>query len=244
MLIPTFGRHLLKFWVEIKKLEKPRWAKWNSFCWLLQWTSMNRRQIFSFHIVLKCQRSSATQTFARLQYFCTFVIEIKDRMQYCMEEPKRGCRARALSIGTRLLYALRAALRAARAGVIKNKNKLYISAKRNRISNEIYKNYKIRLSHLLNVSEKQYYQESLDKHLSNMRKTWEIIKMVINKNKNKTTNSEFLVNNRLTTDKTKVVNGFNKYFVSVGATLAKAMAKPNVSPMHFIQQTVMETFLY
>ena len=59
---------------------------------------MNGRQIFSIHIVLKCQRSSEAQTFARLQYFCTFVIEIKDRMQYCMEEPKRGCRARALSI--------------------------------------------------------------------------------------------------------------------------------------------------
>ena len=116
MLIPTFGRHLLKFWVEIKKLEKPRWAKWNSFCWLLQWTSMNGRQIFSIHIVLKCQRSSEAKTFARLQHFCTFVIEIKDRMQYCMEESKRGCRARALGIGTRLLYALRAALRAARAG--------------------------------------------------------------------------------------------------------------------------------
>ena len=118
MLIPTFGRHLLKFWVEIKMLEKPRWANWNSFCWLLQWTSMNGRQLFSIHIVLKCQRSSETQTFARLQHFCTFVIEIKDRMQYCMEESKRGCRARALGIGTRLLYALRAALRAARAGVI------------------------------------------------------------------------------------------------------------------------------
>ena len=81
---------------------------------------MNGRQIFSIHIVLKCQRSSEAQTFARLQYFCTFVIEIKDRMQYCMEEPKRGCRAQALSKGTRLLYALRAALRAARAGVIKS----------------------------------------------------------------------------------------------------------------------------
>ena len=67
---------------------------------------MNGRQIFSIHIVLKCQRSSEARTFARLQYFCTFVIEIKDRMQYCMEEPKRGCRARAL--GTRSLYALRA----------------------------------------------------------------------------------------------------------------------------------------
>ena len=79
---------------------------------------MNGRQIFLIHIVLKCQRSSEAQTFARLQHFCTFVIEIKDRMQYCMEESKRGCRARALGIGTRLLYALRAALRAARAGVI------------------------------------------------------------------------------------------------------------------------------
>ena len=126
---------------------------------------------------------------------------------------------------------------------IKRKNKLYISAKRPRISNEIYKNYKNRLSHLLKLSEKQYYQESLQKHRSNMRKTWEIIKMVINKNKNKTTNSEFLVNKRLTTDKTKVANGFNKYFVNVGATLAKTIAKPNVSPMHYIQQTVMETFI-
>ena len=115
MLIPTFGRHLLKFGVEIKKLGKPRWAKWNSFCWLLQWTSMNGRQIFSIRIVLKCQRSSEAQTFARLQHFCTFVIEIKDRMQYCMEESKRGCRAWALGIGTRSLYAL---LRAGRVGVI------------------------------------------------------------------------------------------------------------------------------
>ena len=65
------------------------------------------KYIFSIHIVLKCQRSSEAQTFARLQYFCTFVIEIKDRMLYCMEEPKRGCRARALSNGTRSLYALR-----------------------------------------------------------------------------------------------------------------------------------------
>ena len=138
MLIPTFGRHLLKFWVEIKKLEKPRWANWNSFCWLLQWTSMNGRQIFSIHIVLKCQRSSETQTFARLQHFCTFVIEIKDRMQYCMEESKRGCRARALGIGTRLLYALRAALRAARAGVMKSR----------------FYNFKIviNLIHIINVS--------------------------------------------------------------------------------------------
>ena len=62
--------------------------------------------------------SSEAQTFARLQYFCTFVIVIKDRMQYCMEEPKRGCRARALSIGTRSSYALRATLRASPAGVI------------------------------------------------------------------------------------------------------------------------------
>ena len=57
------------------------------------------------------------------------------------------------------------------------------------------------------MSEKQYYQESLEKHKSNMQKAWEMMKMVMNKNKNKTTNSEFLVNNRFTTDKTKVANG-------------------------------------
>ena len=80
---------------------------------------MNGRQIFWIHIVLKCQRSSEARTFARLQYFCTFVIEIKDQMQYCMEEPKQGCRARALGTGS--LYALRAALCAGLAGVNNSK---------------------------------------------------------------------------------------------------------------------------
>ena len=56
--------------------------------------------------------------------------------------------------------------------------------------------------------------------------------MVISENHDKTTDSEFLVNNRITADKDKVSNGFNKYFVNVGAALTKTIAKPNVSPMH------------
>ena len=52
--------------------------------------------------------------------------------------------------------------------------------------------------------------------------------MVINISKNKNTKSEILVHNKVTTVETKVANDFNKCFVNVGATLAKAVARPNV----------------
>ena len=105
-----------------------------------------------------------------------------------------------------------------------------------------YKQYRNKLNHLLRIGEKKYLKEQLWKHKSNMRKTWEIIENVINKSRNSTIKRIFHVNNVKTSDKIVISNGFNKYFVNVGATLANSIPRSDKSPMSYINQNIMDTF--
>ena len=69
---------------------------------------------------------------------------------------------------------------------IKVKNKLYVSRnKGNDIEQKIafYKTYRNRLNHILRSAERKYYQDLLIRHKSNTKKSWNVIKMVINKRK-------------------------------------------------------------
>ena len=128
---------------------------------------------------------------------------------------------------------------------IKTKNELCIKSQHKKANPDImhkYKQYRNKLNHLLRIGEKEYLKEQLWKHKSNMRKTWEIIKNVINKNRNSSTNTIFDVNNVKTSDKKVISNGSNKYFVNVGATLAKLIPRSDKSPMSYINQNIMDTF--
>ena len=44
-----------------------------------------------------------------------------------------------------------------------------------------YKRYRNRLNHVLRAAERKHYNEQIIKHKSNLKKTWGIIKEVINK---------------------------------------------------------------
>ena len=86
---------------------------------------------------------------------------------------------------------------------IKTKNKLYIKSQYKKANPDImhkYKQYRNKLNHLLRIGEKEYLKEQLWKHKSNMRKTWEVIKNVINKSRNSTIKTIFHVNNVKTSD--------------------------------------------
>ena len=69
---------------------------------------------------------------------------------------------------------------------MKIKNKLYVSRNRgNETERRIfhYKTYRNKLHHLLRAAERQYYQDLLTEHKSNLKKSWQVIKMIINKRK-------------------------------------------------------------
>ena len=76
---------------------------------------------------------------------------------------------------------------------IRKKNKLYKKyLKMPSALNEItYKSYRNKLNHILKKSERQHYSDLLTANKSNIKKIWQIMKNIVNKNKIKKIQSKF-----------------------------------------------------
>ena len=113
---------------------------------------------------------------------------------------------------------------------IKHKNKLFkISQKHPTAYNKMmYKDFRNKTTALLRITEKQYYQEQIIENKNNLRKTWVIIKQVINKNKNSKICDKFTSGKNTITGPKTIANAFNNYFVNVGATLASKIPDQGV----------------
>ena len=120
---------------------------------------------------------------------------------------------------------------------IKNKNKLYMNRHKGNFeeNDAFYKKFKNRLSHILKTAERKYYAEQILKHKSNMKKTWAIIKQVINKNKYSSTCKKFKHNDKTIEDGVDIANGFNDFYVNVGQSLARKIPKTNKAPCDFMK---------
>ena len=119
---------------------------------------------------------------------------------------------------------------------IKTKNKLYIKSIKhpNLFNINNYKKYRNKLHSILRKYERDYYDQLLSLNKSHLRKSWQIIKDVINRNRNKATCNEFNINNKCVTDNAEIADIFNKFFVNVGPNLAKSISNVNVNPTSYI----------
>ena len=107
---------------------------------------------------------------------------------------------------------------------IKTKNKLYINRYKGRDHDkkcEKSKAYRNKLNHLLRSAERKHYQDLLNEHRCNIKKSWQIIKTVINKRKHNAVCTKFKCNDTTITDGNDIANRFNNFFVNIGASLAK-----------------------
>ena len=109
---------------------------------------------------------------------------------------------------------------------IKHKNK--ISRNPTAYNVMMYKDCRNKTTALLRITEKQYYQEQIIDNKNNLRKTWVIIKQVINENKNSKTCDKFTSGKSTITDPKTIANAFNNYFANVGATLASKIPDQRV----------------
>ena len=128
---------------------------------------------------------------------------------------------------------------------IKTKNKLYRRYKNTRNpEHELqYKQYRNKLNKLLFEAEKDHYEKLLDEITNNLRKSWRILKDVINKKKVTSSCSKFVVNGKTTTDKMKIANGFNQYFVNIGPTLTSNIPQDNKSSTTYMESRVFESMV-
>ena len=75
-----------------------------------------------------------------------------------------------------------------------------------------------------------------------MKKSWGIIKQIINRNqKPHIQNRSKIWDNLITSDKNFICNRFNDFFVSIGPTLAKPIPKVNESPLSYMGNRLIES---
>ena len=113
---------------------------------------------------------------------------------------------------------------------IKTKNKLFNCYVRNKsqVNHSRYKTYGNKLKHILNFSKKLYYDEYFSYHVNNIKATWRGIKQLISLKGGKLSfPSRLIVGDDTLTDAKSIANAFNKYFSSIGPTLANAIQPGN-----------------
>ena len=120
---------------------------------------------------------------------------------------------------------------------IKRKNKLYHKYKKiDSVMNEKkYKEYRNKLSSCLRYAEKQYYFELIQKYKSNLRKSWNIIKSIINKNRSNITQNKFrLSEGTFVTNGVEICDRFNDFFTTIGSSLDKKIPIAHKKPTDYL----------
>ena len=86
--------------------------------------------------------------------------------------------------------------------------------------------------------EREFYDSQFKNNINNMKKSWVLIKEIINKQKSKTVSNQFIINGKNTTYPMEIAEGFNKFYINVGPSLAsKIKDKNDICPTTFIKQS-------
>ena len=122
---------------------------------------------------------------------------------------------------------------------IKNKHRLhtkYLKHPTTENKNK-YISFKNRLNHVLRITERHYYQQELSNCQNNMKKSWQLIKDIINKNKKKTQASpKIYINGHLSENSQDIANSFNKFFTEIGPILDAKIPISQTCPTSFIKK--------
>ena len=129
---------------------------------------------------------------------------------------------------------------------IKTKNLLFLKSRKDPSLATVtsYKTYRNLLNSLLRKAEKQHYHELMENNKNNLRKSWQIIKNIINRRNDTKTNKKFLVDNRLITDRMAIADGFNDFYINVGANLAKSIPTNTNDPMAYMTDLYNNNSIY
>ena len=127
---------------------------------------------------------------------------------------------------------------------IKHKNKLYYkSLKYKTAYNDLkYKCYRNKLKHIIAKAEKDHFAKLLDANKSNMKKTWGVLKDIVNKSKSRKIQSEFKLNDgNITSNKLVISEKFNEFFINIGPSLAEKIPKVARTPESYLGQRINDT---
>ena len=126
---------------------------------------------------------------------------------------------------------------------IKRKNTLYKRYLKNPSSDKEneYKSYRNKLNHVLRIAEREHYFNLITFNKSNLKKTWSIMKSIINK-KVKSKNADYFMQGSLKiTDKEVIASKFNDFFVNVGVSLSDKIPQSSRSAQSYLTDSYTKT---
>ena len=117
---------------------------------------------------------------------------------------------------------------------IKNKNKLFAKSKKHPsfFNDTNYLQYKRVLQKVMRSAERNYYDSKFLEYKNDLCKSWKVIKQVINRRKVSPISSKFNIGNRIVSDKAKIAESFNKFYVDIGPSLAGKKSQRQMSTQY------------
>ena len=94
-----------------------------------------------------------------------------------------------------------------------------------------YRKYRNKLTFLLRNAERDHYDSLLMKYKNNLKRSWSVIKDVIQRKKVDKVCSKFYINNKCVSDKNIISEAFNNYFINIGPSLANRIPDAMESPL-------------
>ena len=134
------------------------------------------------------------------------------------------------------------------AKMIRIKNKLFKRSKRqpsNESTMALYNRFRNRVDRELKRSKKSYYSNYFDKHSSNIKKTWQGIRSLVNvKNKLNLGLTQLNINGKIIEESKDVANHINDFFVNVGPDLDKSIPTVNhTSATKYLRNRIQTDFI-
>ena len=117
---------------------------------------------------------------------------------------------------------------------IEMKNKLFYQSLKFKSSynQQMYTIHRNKVSKMKQEEERKHIAALLEANKANLRKTWSILKSIINKKRDKRVQTRFrLPNHDIITDKKLISEGFNDFFANIGPKLASNIP-PQSTPLH------------
>ena len=99
-----------------------------------------------------------------------------------------------------------------------------------------FKQYRETLRSSIKEAKRLYYHRTFLLYQNNIRKTWAVIKEILQRKKKHELPHEFVCNNNVITDMNVIANDFNRYFISIGHSLSEKIQSVHSSEEYLGQK--------
>lgn len=121
---------------------------------------------------------------------------------------------------------------------IGRKNKLFVMYKKEPSQENLntYKQYKCRLNRLLRNAKREYFQKLIEQNRNNMKKSWQIMKELLQRTNVSHNPSRLNINGQIITDSKEIAEKFNAFFINIGKNLSKDLPTSNIDPISYLKE--------